>query len=240
MITEIVKFLLNIFDSFNQKKIFKVIKKYFPNNINCIFDVGAHDGQMIKFYTKNFNVEKIYAFEPNKKIFDKLKKKTKNIYGTELFLFDFAIGNISEKKILHETLDSLSSTIKEINEESKYYKRKKFILSGFAKKNFFQEKMIWIKNFKEILQENKIENIDLLKIDTEGYEFDVLNGIADYISKVKMITFEHHYDDMIKKNYKFHDVDYLLTKNNFKRIFKLKMFFRKSFEYIYWNNNYQY
>ena len=85
-----------------------------------------------------------------------------------------------------------------------------------------------------------MENIDLLKIDTEGYEFDVLNGIADYISKVKMITFEHHYDDMIKKKYKFHDVDYLLTKNNFKRIFKLKMFFRKSFEYIYWNNNYKY
>ena len=57
---------------------------------------------MIKFYTKNFNVSKIYAFEPNKKIFDKLKKKTKNISGTELFLFNFAIGNINKNKTVIE------------------------------------------------------------------------------------------------------------------------------------------
>ena len=47
--------------------------------------------------------------------------------------------------------------------------------------------------------------------------------------------FEHHYDDMIKKNYKFHDINTLLVKNNFTQIYKSRMPFRKTFEYIYLN-----
>ena len=45
--------------------------------------------------------------------------------------------------------------------------------------------------------------------------------------------FEHHYDNMIKKDYTFRDINKLLIKNNFKKIYKLKMPFRKTFEYIY-------
>ena len=38
---------------------------------------------------------------------------------------------------------------------------------------------------------------------------------------------------MIEKEYKFHDINNLLKKNNFIQLFKIKMKFRKSFEYIY-------
>ena len=40
---------------------------------------------------------------------------------------------------------------------------------------------------------------------------------------------------MIIKKYKFTDIHNLLKKNNFKKVFKIKMKFRKSFEYIYKN-----
>ena len=45
--------------------------------------------------------------------------------------------------------------------------------------------------------------------------------------------FEHHYHNMLIKNYKFRDIHQLLKKNNFKQIYKYKMAFRKTFEYIY-------
>ena len=45
--------------------------------------------------------------------------------------------------------------------------------------------------------------------------------------------FEHHYDNMIIKKYKFSDINKLLIENNFKQIFKYKMAFRKTFEYVY-------
>ena len=45
--------------------------------------------------------------------------------------------------------------------------------------------------------------------------------------------FEHHYDNMIVKNYTFRDINNFLKMNNFNQIYKSKMPFRKTFEYIY-------
>ena len=83
-----------------------------------------------------------------------------------------------------------------------------------------------------------IDIIDILKIDTEGYEYYVLKGIENNIKKIKVIYFEHHFDDMIIKNYNLTDIHNYLLKNNFKKYFKIKMKFRKSFEYIYINNQF--
>ena len=87
--------------------------------------------------------------------------------------------------------------------------------------------------------EGYIKIIDFLKIDTEGYEYEVLKGAEEILFKIKLILFEHHYDDMIVKNYFFSDIHDFLSKNNFKKIYKSKMPFRKTFEYIYVNKNYK-
>ena len=81
--------------------------------------------------------------------------------------------------------------------------------------------------------EYNLNKIDLIKIDTEGFEYEVLQGLQKNMKNVNYILFEHHYDDMIKKNYKFKDIIKLLKHNNFKLIYKTKMPFRKSFEYIF-------
>ena len=47
--------------------------------------------------------------------------------------------------------------------------------------------------------------------------------------------FEHHYHDMLIKNYTFSKIHSLLEKNNFRQFYK-RMPFRKTFEYIYRNN----
>ena len=46
---------------------------------------------------------------------------------------------------------------------------------------------------------------------------------------IKFIYFEHHYDDMIQKNYTFKDINKILINYGFKKVFKSKMYFRKSF-----------
>jgi len=86
----------------------------------------------------------------------------------------------------------------------------------------------------QFIKDNKINNIDILKIDTEGSEFDVLKGLNDHDFKIiKFIFFEHHYDLMLKKNYKFSNINFLLNEKKFQLCFKNKMRFRKTFEYIY-------
>ena len=44
------------------------------------------------------------------------------------------------------------------------------------------------------------QEVYLLKLDTEGYELNVLLGLGKYLQKVSLIMFEHHFHDMIVKN----------------------------------------
>ena len=91
----------------------------------------------------------------------------------------------------------------------------------------------------QYLNNKKIDNIDFLKIDTEGYELNILKGLKDNIRSIKIIFFEHHYDNMVKKNYRFGDIHSLLINNKFKKIYKSKMPFRKTFEYMYINESFK-
>ena len=110
----------------------------------------------------------------------------------------------------------------------------------FRKIEFYlctDEEKIRLSTLDSYLVQNKISKIDLLKIDTEGFEYEVLLGGKNSLNKISLILFEHHYDDMILKGYKFSDINSFLVNNNFKQIFKSKMPFRKSFEYIYINKS---
>ena len=82
--------------------------------------------------------------------------------------------------------------------------RKKLkILNVNNYKNFYKKVPIKLIKLDDYIEKNKITKIDILKIDTEGFELNVIKGLKLNNNKVKYIYFEHHYDDMIKKNYIF-------------------------------------
>ncbi|MBD1158908.1 FkbM family methyltransferase [Pelagibacterales bacterium SAG-MED19] len=234
---KILLFFLDFFDFFHKKKIKNFLKENNIVNFNIIFDIGGHKGESISFFLKNFDVNKIISFEPSPTNFEKLKKNTlqfeKKYKNTQIFLENFGIGQKKEKLKLKQHSESSSSTINDFNVESNYLKRKNKFLN--LKNNFFKEVDINVITLEDYIIKNDIKKIDLLKIDTEGYEFDVLRGLKDKLSLVGFLMFEHHYDDMLKKEYTFKDINKLLKKYNFKKIFKSRMPFRKSFEYIYKN-----
>jgi len=120
---------------------------------------------------------------------------------------------------------------------SKYLKKKKNFLNFFSNENYQKTIDVNVNTLSNYLSEKNIGHIDLIKIDTEGSELNVLLGLNSLINNVKFIFFEHHYDDMVKKNYTFSEINNFLIVNNFKKLFKIKMPFRKSFEYIYINLN---
>ena len=87
--------------------------------------------------------------------------------------------------------------------------------------------------------DKKLNHINLIKTDTEGFEYEVIKGLKNNINKVQLIHFEHHFDNMLIKNYKFSNIHKYLTENKFQKILKFKMFFRKTFEYIYLNTEFK-
>ena len=204
-----------------------------------IIDIGAHKGETINLFFNNFSINKIISFEPNPIIFRKLERKIKeHKYYKRIDLINCGIGEKESTKSLIIFDESSSSTFNLINKDTNYYKRKKKILSffKFSKKddeNKLEIKIYPLSYFKEV---EDLKRIDILKIDTEGYELNILKGITqNHLKKIKYIYFEHHYDLMIKKNYTYRDIKNFLNENNFYLSLKLKMNFRKTFEYIYEN-----
>ena len=233
---------LSIFDFFHKKKMMLFLKKNKFVNFKVVFDVGAHEGETIDLYLSHFNIEKIYSFEPSYFSFNKLKKvidKIKNKKNkTQIIIENIALGVESKDIKLKHMYESSSSTVKDLNIDSKYYKKKKTFLLNYKNQNLFSEISVQQKNIDQYMLQKKIQKIDFLKIDTEGSEFEILSGAKMRIKDIKLILFEHHYHDMIKKDYTFSDVHDLLKKNNFEQIYKAKMPFRKTFEYIYINKTY--
>ena len=230
--------ILNIFDIRTEIQLHNKFVELLGKNINLVIDVGAHKGQFILKYCSKNNVKNAMSFEPNPEIFEKLDKKTKNLQNKEILkIFNFGLGTEKTEKFLNVNMDSASSSINKLNENSKYFKRKYKILNFMNSKKISKPLKIKIVNLDSVLKESNFKVIDLLKIDTEGYEFNVLKGIGKRLGDIKVIYFEHHFDDMIIKNYKLSDIHNFLKLNNFKKCFKVKMTFRKSFEYIYYNTS---
>ena len=232
---KIILFILSFFDFFHKRKIVNFLKKR-NFYIDIFFDVGAHKGETVKLFEKNFEIRNFYCFEPSNTNFNYLKKEVLKMKKKNINIYNFALGNEIGNINFKQFKESSSSTITRINNDSKYYKKKLKILNFFSSnKEDYKNEVVKIKTLKRFMDDNSINSIDILKIDTEGYEFNVIKGAEIKIKKIKLVYFEHHFDDMLIKNYNFSDINDFLTKNGFKKVYKSKMPFRKSFEYIYEN-----
>ena len=233
---KLLNLVIALIDNTNKKKVISFLKNQLNLKNLIIIDIGAHKGETIELFYRAFNINKIFSFEPNLSLYNFLKSIKKYKNNDKIKIFNLGFGDKNEQKTLNVFTESSSSTLNEINEKTDYFKRKKKFMSFFGiNKNFLVEKQkVQIRNLSEFLSEESIDKIDILKIDTEGYEYNILKNLKNNdFAKIRFIYFEHHYDLMIKKNYKFSDINNLLLKNKFKKRYKLRMKFRKSFEYIY-------
>ena len=155
-------------------------------------------------------------------------------------MFKSNSSNYNKSAYIAQSLESSSTTLSPINKDSKYYKMKLSTLGLTDYSNFTKNIKVKLETLDNYIKKNNITSkIELLKIDTEGHELYVLQGAKKTLCNVEFIYFEHHYDDMLNKGYKFSQINEFLSQNNFGKIYKSKMFFRKTFEYIYQNNRYK-
>ena len=239
MINKITLIIIKLFDFFHKQKIINFLKKNSNLNFDIIIDIGAHKGESIKLFLKYFKSKKLISFEASPINYEILKYNINSIKKkfnkTEIIIENFAVGNENKLLQINQFSESSSSTLKPINVNSNYFKKKFFFLKNNNHKDFFKKVDVKMILLKDYLTKNNISAIDFLKIDTEGYEYETLLGLKEKLKNVKIILFEHHYDNMILKNYKFRDIHKILVDYNFLQILKIKMPLRKSFEYIYEN-----
>jgi FkbM family methyltransferase len=194
----------------------KVLKLLVNNDKPIIFDVGANKGQSVQYYRNLFPDSIIHCFEPDVDVFKILCENCKNLKN--VYLNNCGIG--SEKTTLkfykNDDINSeLNSFIKLNvknkdsitlnNDNSEEYKTK---MNHYSEANIIK--------LSDYIKENNIEKIDLLKLDTQGYEEECLKGIENNFHKIKIILTEIMFYDLYEKSLSFYDLEKYLIPNNFR------------------------
>ena len=205
----IEKLLMFLERNIHQKRISKFLQN---RSIKTIIDVGAHKGEFAQNALQIESVNKIIAFEPQKKIFSLLKEKFSD--NDKVVLNNFALSEKVEKRIMKINKMTATSTLNhEINDNSLYFKFKSFLL--YQKNSIIDEEEIDTTTFDAFFNEEIFNENTLLKIDTEGYEMHVLKGSEQKIKEIKYILIENQFSKMYK-NVNFKDCHDFLRKKNFK------------------------
>ena len=184
------------------------LKKFLKGKKNLvIIDVGANTGNYSDAIFKINQDLTIYAFEPHPKTF---KKLTDNLGLNQKFkAFNLGVGH--QKGIL----ELYDYDAKDGSQHASLYRE---VISELHNGNPVSHSVDIVK-LDDFLKSENVVNIDLLKIDTEGNEYNVLLGIKSYlkVKKIKAIHFEFNEMNIISKS-SFKNFWDLLADYNFYRI----------------------
>jgi FkbM family methyltransferase len=162
-------------------------------NLN-IFDVGAHKGQTSSYFCKVFPNCFIYAFEPSSVLFKILEQNLK--YRNNIECSNFAFGESEKNAYLTHPTSDLCGQVTSIED--------------------LNSSRIKVKRIDKFCLKKDISQIDLLKIDVEGYELSVLEGSRNLMQQnsIKAILLECDFNKEDTQHSYFFDIyEYLVPQN---------------------------
>lgn len=208
---------------FNREKVLKHLLEgvQFP----VIFDVGANVGTSISEFNEWWPKSEIHAFEPQIECIDSLNKVASNLNfpTNRVFINNNAVGESSEQKIFytHSISNGLSgfNRINLSSTDSIYLNEKldsNVDLIQEYSGTINHERSVQIISLNDYCDLNDIKEIDLLKIDTQGYEPEVLSGLKSRLRSVKVVITELMLYDYYERSLNFSDLEKYLLPAGFK------------------------
>ena len=153
---------------------------YFPEGLKpmVIFDIGGNIGITAIYLASLFPDAMIYTFEPLKENFEILKLNASQFKNIKVFNVGLGAKNGSFKVYLSEDHKNFGG--------ASFYSE----VEGSLSKSFSECE---VKNVNDVVDHLDINSIDLIKIDTEGAEYDILTSINyKFLKKTSWITGELH------------------------------------------------
>jgi FkbM family methyltransferase len=160
------------------------------NEESVVLDIGANVGYFSILLLSKKRVKKIIAFEPIPINIQTLKKTIgeNRLLQEKLFLTEKAVTGLP----MGELILYLDSE-KELTENAS-------VISGFESTHS-QKLVVPSITLKQIFKENNLSQIDFVKMDCEGSEFDILyNTELSFLKKIKKMMLEVHDIDTQKNN----------------------------------------
>ena len=154
-----------------------------------ILDCGANMGTSVLYFKWLFKEAKVYAFEPDKRIFETLKHNVSNNKLNDVHLANKAVW-IDDQDMFFNSNTAQSGKL--IQDESSI--------------------KVECVRLKKFIQDFK--HIDFLKLDIEGAELPVLQDISNELHRVKHLFIEYH--SMINEPQKLSQLLQILEKEKFR------------------------
>jgi len=171
--------LIRVVDQFSNS--YRLVLSFKEKEIDYILDVGANEGQFVKelrFYGYEGN---IISFEP---ILDAHKRLLQNSLKDDKWEIykPIALGNKNRESVINISKNSVSSSIFEMKKEH---------LENAPNSMYVSKQSINEIRLEEIFFDLDLKEKNLfLKIDTQGYEYEVLKGAEEILKYFKGIMVE--------------------------------------------------
>lgn len=178
----------------------QIIEKH---KINCILDIGANTGQFA-IYMRSYGFKgEILSFEPLKSAFQKLRTLSENDDNWQAF--NFALGDNIQTNTINIANNSSSSSILDMLPSH---------LKSAPHSKYIDKQKIEVKTIDSIFDNlNLNDKKIMLKIDTQGYEKNVLDGAVKSLKHISLIQLEMSIIPLYKDEILFREmIDFLESK----------------------------
>lgn len=135
---------------------------------DCVWDIGANIGYYTRLFAERVGPRGlIFAFEPSALNFSRLSERCSSLENT--VLLQCGLGKVNGRFHFHQGEDGLGTTSRVIDNAS-------------------DGEVVDIRSGDNLLEEGTVNIPHVIKIDVEGYEWEVLEGIAGVIGQPHLRT----------------------------------------------------
>lgn len=173
-----------------------IVKQVFGNSAVRFVQVGSNDGlhnDPIFSMSSSSELWTGILIEPVPYLFERLKANYKN--STRFIFENVAIGRNSDKKPFYYVSEHARTALGNLpvwHDQLGSFDKNHILNHEIPQIESFIEVMdVKIFTLPDILIRNRWQNIDLLHVDAEGYDWEILSGIDLSILTPKMIIIEH-------------------------------------------------
>jgi len=149
---------------------------YDLNNDDIVFDIGGYEGQWASDIFSKYCCS-IHIFEPVPEFALNIKKRFSQNH--KIFVWDFGLADNSYKTSI-ETNQDATSVFKSYN--------------PLKKNKFIEIKLI---SALEFMQKNKIDKVQLMKINIEGGEYDLLDHLIEFEFVKYILNIQIQFHDFV-------------------------------------------
>lgn len=168
-----------------------------------VFDVGANDGETTQDFLRVFPAARVVAFEPYAKCCAELEEKFRG--RPNVRVQNVALGAARGSSLLHLYSGNRMNSLLALDEDPANPMRQGFTATGTAE--------VRLEALDAFCADHGFTYVDVLKIDTQGYDLQVLKGAAKLLQarRIRTVLLEANFVPMYQRQASFGELHEFLS-----------------------------